>query len=48
MENETYLFLAFGVSWLVFAVYLWSINNQAQNLTDEVKSLRGETEENDS
>ena len=42
MDNETYLFLAFGISWLVFAVYLWSINNQTQNLTDEVKSLKGE------
>lgn len=40
MENETYLFLAFGITWVVFAAYLWSINNQAQSLSDEVKSLR--------
>jgi CcmD family protein len=42
MDNETYLFLAFGISWLVFAAYLWSINSQAQNLTEEVKSIKGE------
>lgn len=42
MDNETYLFLAFGISWVVFAGYLWSINSQAQSLTDEVKSLKEE------
>jgi CcmD family protein len=45
MENETYLFLAFGISWLVFAGYLWSINNQAQSLNEEVKSIKGEDAE---
>ncbi|TVR73140.1 MAG: CcmD family protein [Sphaerobacteraceae bacterium] len=42
MDNETYLFLAFGISWLVFAVYLWSINSQAQSLTEEVKAIKVE------
>ncbi|MEX2425154.1 MAG: CcmD family protein [Thermomicrobiaceae bacterium] len=45
MDNETYLFLAFGISWVVFAGYLWSINSQAQSLTDEVKSLRDQQED---
>ena len=45
MDNETYLFLAFGITWLVFAVYLWSINNQTQNLNDEVRSLRDQQED---
>lgn len=44
MENETYLFLAFGITWAVFAVYLWSISKQAQNLTEEVRSIRNEDE----
>jgi CcmD family protein len=45
MDNETYLFLAFGISWLVFAGYLWSINNQAQNLNDEMNALRDQQED---
>lgn len=44
MDNETYLFLAFGITWAVFAVYLWSLNKQAQNLTEEVQSVRAEDE----
>jgi CcmD family protein len=44
MENETYLFLAFLVTWLVFGAYLWSISRQVQSLNDEVKSIRGEAE----
>lgn len=44
MENETYLFLAFGISWVVFAAYLWSMNNQAQSLTEEVKTMRVDDE----
>lgn len=42
MENETYLLLAFGITWVVFAVYLWSLNKQAQSLTEEVRSIRAE------
>lgn len=44
MDNEMYLFLAFGITWLVFAVYLWSLSKQSQNLTEEVRSLRSEEE----
>ena len=40
MENETYLFLAFGISWVVFAVYLWSINKQTQSVREEIEALR--------
>jgi CcmD family protein len=43
MENETYLFLAFGITWVVFAVYLWSLGRQVQNLNEEVKTIRGES-----
>lgn len=42
MDNELYLFLAFGITWVVFAVYLWSISKQAQNLSEEVRSIRSE------
>ncbi len=45
MDNETYLFMAFGISWVVFAVYLWSINNQAQGLSEEVRSLRDQQDD---
>lgn len=47
MDNETYLFLAFGISWIVFAGYLWSINSQAQNLTEEVKSIKDQDHSED-
>jgi CcmD family protein len=45
MGNETYLFLAFGISWVIFAAYLWSIHSQAKSLNDEVKSLRDQQED---
>ena len=47
MQNETYLFLAFLVTWLVFAGYLWSINRQVQNLREEVSSVRHDELERD-
>jgi CcmD family protein len=45
MDNETYLFLAFGISWVVLAAYIWSMNNQARSLNDEVKSLRDQQDD---
>jgi CcmD family protein len=40
MGNEMYLFLAFGISWVVLAAYLWSIHNAARSINEEVKALR--------
>jgi CcmD family protein len=42
MENIHYMFLAFLVTWLVFAGYLWSLGRQVQNLREEMRVLRDE------
>ncbi|MDI3341584.1 MAG: CcmD family protein [Sphaerobacter sp.] len=38
-DNLIYLFVAFLISWLVMAAYLWSIGRQVRNLRDEVEAL---------
>jgi CcmD family protein len=47
MDNEIYLFLAFGISWIVFAVYIWSLNSQSRNLTEDVETLRKQANSDD-
>jgi CcmD family protein len=42
MSNETYLFLAFLISWLVLAGYMFNLGRQVQSLNEEVKSIRGD------
>ncbi len=39
MNNLTYLFVAFLITWIVIAAYLWMLGRQVQNLKDEVDSL---------
>lgn len=39
MSNLTYLFVAFLITWVVIAAYLWTLGRQVQNLKDEVDSL---------
>ncbi len=39
MNNLTYLFAAFLITWVVIAAYLWMLGRQVQNLKDEVDSL---------
>jgi CcmD family protein len=39
MENIHYLFLAFLITWLVIAGYLWSLGRQVQNLREEMRML---------
>jgi CcmD family protein len=42
MENIHYMFLAFLITWLVIAGYLWSLGRQVQNLREEMRVLRDE------
>ncbi len=44
MSNLSYLFIAFLITWVVIAGYLWMLGRQVQNLKDEVDAL---TEGND-
>ncbi len=39
MNNLTYLFAAFLITWVVIAAYMWTLGRQVQNLKDEVDSL---------
>ncbi len=39
MSNLSYLFIAFLITWIVIAGYLWMLGRQVQNLKDEVDSL---------
>lgn len=39
MSNLTYLFVAFLITWVVIAGYLWMLGRQVQNLKDEVDYL---------
>jgi CcmD family protein len=39
MSNLTYVFVAFLITWVVIAGYLWMLGRQVQNLKDEVDSL---------
>ncbi|MBX5444030.1 CcmD family protein [Sphaerobacter sp.] len=38
-DNLIYLFVAFLITWLIMAAYLWSIGRQVRNLRDEVEAL---------
>lgn len=38
-DNLIYLFVAFLITWLIMAAYLWSIGRQVRNLRDEVQAL---------
>lgn len=42
MDNTTYLFVAFLITWLVLAGYLWSIGRQVKNLREEMDALAEE------
>jgi len=46
VNNLTYLFVAFLVTWIVISAYLWTLGRQVQNLKDEVDSLTEGTELN--
>ncbi len=39
MNNLTYLFAAFLITWVVIAAYMWMLGRQVQNLKDEVDTL---------
>jgi len=39
MSNLSYLFIAFLITWIVIAGYLWMLGRQVQNLKEEVESL---------
>ncbi len=39
MSNLSYLFIAFLITWIVIAGYLWMLGRQVQNLKDEVDAL---------
>lgn len=38
-DNVMYLFVAFLITWLIMAAYLWSIGRQVRTLRDEVEAL---------
>ncbi|MGA7670435.1 MAG: CcmD family protein [Nitrolancea sp.] len=44
MSNLSYLFIAFLITWIVIAGYLWMLGRQVQNLKDEVELLTEGTE----